>query len=230
MDPHPKDPEQTLNKQIYISLKRSERSLLCKTKQESSRTPMLFPSVLNRVSTLATSDTKRSLKTRQQPSRIPTNAGLERPSGRKRLLKSSKKLFSLSLAEVGLVLGPGRSWSSTTSLDYTPLAANASITTGASAGTESPRSCHGHHPPRRGKTARAGPARVEAPSATAGPPRRSTRRAHGRRARAGSPRTQRCPEPRQRCRGAQGLQHPAPALLHRASSRPGRPRSPYPPG
>lgn len=116
--------------------------------------------------------------------------------GKKRLLKSSKKLFSLSLAEVGLVLGPGRA--STTALDYTPLAANASITTGASTGAKSPRSCHGHHPPRRGKTARARP-RAGGGSLghrRAAPPQHSPRRAHGQRARAGSPRTERCREPR----------------------------------
>lgn len=191
---------------------------------------MLFPSVLNRVSTLATSDTKRSLKTRRQPSRIPTNAGLERPSGRK-ILESSTKFFSLSLAEVRLVLGPGRSWSSTTSLDYTPPAANASITTGASAGTGEPSEL----PPAPSTTPWKNGARR--PSAGGGSlsHRRAAPPQHTPRTWAAGPRrisadTPRFPEPRQRCRGAQGLQHPAPALLHRASSRPGRPRSPYPPG
>lgn len=192
--------------------------------------------LLTRVSTLATSDTKRtlSLKIRQQPSRIPTNAGLERPSGRKKTTQILQEVVQLVPSGSGV----GRSWvpvepqrppRTTHRWLQTPA-----ITTGASAGTESPRSHHGHRPPRRGKTARAGPARAEAPSATAGPPRRSTRRAHGRR---GPPaphlRGQRdAGSPGRAAAGPQAwLQRPClPSLHHRASSRSGRPRSPYPPG
>lgn len=184
---------------------------------------MLFSSFLNGVSTLATSDTNWSIPNRQQPSGIPANAGLKRPSGRKAYPNPPRSCSGTSLAEVGLVLGPRRA--STTGQGRTAPAANESITPGASTGSEGPRSCHGHHPPRRGRRAHAG-RRVEGPSAAAGQqtprtwtwgPRRMPAAAAMPGAQAEAPR-------------APGLPRPAPALLHQASSRPGRPRSPYPPG
>lgn len=62
----------------------------------------------------------------------------------------------MSLAEVGLVLCPRRAF--TPGPGHTALAANASITPGASTGSKGLRSCHGHHPLRRGRTAKRRPA------------------------------------------------------------------------